>query len=110
MRSGEICGFFASHTPSKALILGVMSMRHPMNSRSIKKKRPLLRTLTILAVAFTTLATNAQKKDHTMEPQVFYRTVKVDGLSIFYAKRGQKTLPPFSCCTVFHRRRGCFSR
>jgi enamine deaminase RidA (YjgF/YER057c/UK114 family) len=25
-------------------------------------------------------------------------------------KRGRKTLPPFSCCTVFRRRRGCFSR
>ncbi len=68
-------------------------MRHPMNSRSIKKKRPLLRTLTILAVAFTTLATNAQKKDHTMEPQVFYRTVKVDGLSIFYREAGPKNAP-----------------
>jgi pimeloyl-ACP methyl ester carboxylesterase len=37
-----------------------------------------------------TLGMDAQRKDKTMEPQVFYRTVKVDGLSIFYREAGQK--------------------
>jgi pimeloyl-ACP methyl ester carboxylesterase len=42
---------------------------------------------------FTTLATNAQNKDKIMEHPVFYRTVKVDGLSIFYREAGPKDAP-----------------
>jgi pimeloyl-ACP methyl ester carboxylesterase len=40
-----------------------------------------------------TLATHAQTKDPLMTPQVFYRTVKVDGLSIFYREAGPKDAP-----------------
>src|SRR5271170_5866976 len=36
---------------------------------------------------------NAQAKDKAMEQQVFYRTVKVDGLSIFYREAGSKDAP-----------------
>jgi len=36
---------------------------------------------------------NAQRKDKAMEQQVFYRTVKVDGLSIFYREAGPKNAP-----------------
>ena len=36
---------------------------------------------------------DAQKKDKAMEQQVFYRTVKVDGLSIFYREAGPKGAP-----------------
>jgi pimeloyl-ACP methyl ester carboxylesterase len=39
------------------------------------------------------LATSAQTKDRAMEQQVFYRTVKVDGLSIFYREAGPKDAP-----------------
>jgi pimeloyl-ACP methyl ester carboxylesterase len=39
------------------------------------------------------LATDAQKKDQAMEQPVFYRTVKVDGLSIFYRETGPKDAP-----------------
>src|ERR1700689_5625093 len=39
------------------------------------------------------LATHAQTKDPLTTPQVFYRTVKVDGLSIFYREAGPKDAP-----------------
>jgi len=41
----------------------------------------------------TALGMNAQTKDKAMEQQVFYRTVKVDGLSIFYREAGPKDAP-----------------
>src|SRR6202043_2195429 len=54
----------------------------------------ILRTLAILALALATTASmNAQKKDGVMEQQVFYRTVKVDGLAIFYREAGPKDAP-----------------
>ena len=52
------------------------------------------RTLATLAVVLaTTLDMDAQKKDRAMEQQVFYRTVRVDGLSIFYREAGPKDAP-----------------
>src|SRR5260370_40485644 len=41
----------------------------------------------------TTLGMTAQAKDKAMEQQIFYRTVKVDGLSIFYREAGPKNAP-----------------
>ncbi|HEY1499878.1 MAG TPA: alpha/beta hydrolase [Acidobacteriaceae bacterium] len=41
----------------------------------------------------TTLGALAQTKDSRMTTQVFYRTVKVDGLSIFYREAGRKDAP-----------------
>jgi pimeloyl-ACP methyl ester carboxylesterase len=56
--------------------------------------KSILRTLTIIAlVVVHTLSTCAQKKEKTMEQQVFYRTVKVDGLTIFYRETGPKDAP-----------------
>ncbi len=56
--------------------------------------KSILRTLAILAVAFaTTSGLDARTKDKIMEQQVFYRTVKVDGLSIFYREAGPKHAP-----------------
>jgi hypothetical protein len=72
--------------------------------------KSILRTAATFALVLATLDMDAQKKDKAMEQQVFYRTVKVDGLSIFYREAGRKTLLPFFSCTVFRRRRGCFSR
>jgi pimeloyl-ACP methyl ester carboxylesterase len=40
-----------------------------------------------------TLGMNAQTKDKAMEQQVSYRTLKVDGLSIFYREAGPKDAP-----------------
>jgi pimeloyl-ACP methyl ester carboxylesterase len=36
---------------------------------------------------------DAQTKDVTMDNQVFYRTVKVDGINIFYREAGSKSAP-----------------
>lgn len=73
--------------------------------------KSVLRTLASLAVVLAaTSGVNAQEEDSTMEQQVFYRTVTVDGLSIFYREAGRKDARPFFCCTVFRPRRGCFSR
>jgi hypothetical protein len=47
-------------------------------------RQSILPTLATAAIVFgIALGMNAQKKDKAMEQQVFYRTVKVDGLSIF---------------------------
>ncbi len=53
-------------------------------------------TRILLALAFvctTTLGLGAQKKDEAMQPQVFYRTVKVDGLTVFYREVGPADAP-----------------
>jgi pimeloyl-ACP methyl ester carboxylesterase len=59
--------------------------------------RSTYRILASIAVSVLMLATalgiNAQTKDKSMEQQVFYRTVKVDGLSIFYREAGPKDAP-----------------
>jgi len=71
----------------------------------------LFRALTLLVlVVLSSAAMKAQDKGIQMEQNISYRTVKVDGLSIFYREAGPLTLPQSSCCTVFRRRRGCFSR
>jgi len=55
---------------------------------------PILASITVSALTLATaLGINAQTKDKTMEPQVFYRTVKVDGISIFYRESGPKDAP-----------------
>ena len=54
----------------------------------------ILRTLATVAFVFAiTTCVDAQKKDGAMEQQVFYRTVKVDGLNIFYREAGKKDAP-----------------
>jgi pimeloyl-ACP methyl ester carboxylesterase len=54
----------------------------------------MLRSLVTVAVVLTTVARlDAQRKETPMEQQVFYRTVKVDGLSIFYREAGPKDAP-----------------
>ena len=56
--------------------------------------KSIARVLVIFALVLAaTLGMNAQKKDNTMEQQVFYRTVKVDELSIFYREAGPKNAP-----------------
>jgi pimeloyl-ACP methyl ester carboxylesterase len=50
--------------------------------------------LPVIAVLLaTTVGMGAQTKEKAMEQQVFYRTVKVDGLSIFYREAGPKDAP-----------------
>jgi pimeloyl-ACP methyl ester carboxylesterase len=60
----------------------------------MRTTKSILRKLATLAVALaTTLGMEAQKKDNAMAQQVFYRTVTVDGLSIFYREAGPKDAP-----------------
>jgi pimeloyl-ACP methyl ester carboxylesterase len=56
--------------------------------------RTVLRSLVTVAVVLTAVTgIDAQRKENPMEQQVFYRTVKVDGLSIFYREAGPKDAP-----------------
>ncbi len=58
------------------------------------KTTKFIRTLTTLAIVLATpVGMYAQKKDKAMDQQVFYRTVKVNGLSIFYREAGPKGAP-----------------
>jgi pimeloyl-ACP methyl ester carboxylesterase len=57
-------------------------------------RKSILRTLATTAIVFgISLAMVAQKKDKAMEQQVFYRTVTVDGLSVFYREAGRRDAP-----------------
>ena len=47
----------------------------------------------LTAVAAGSPGVDAQRKDEAMEHPVLYRTVKVDGLSIFYREAGPKDAP-----------------
>ena len=56
--------------------------------------KSILRTTASAAIALTIcMGLDAQMKDKTMEQQIFYRTVKVDGVSIFYREAGPKGAP-----------------
>ena len=60
----------------------------------MNRTRSIIQTLATQAVVLaTSFGMNAQTKDKAMEQQVFYRTVKVDGLSIFYREAGPKNAP-----------------
>jgi len=47
----------------------------------------------LAAVMASSLAVDGQRRDGAMEQPVFYRTVNVDGLSIFYREAGPKDAP-----------------
>jgi hypothetical protein len=71
----------------------------------------MLRRLVTVAVVLTSIAgMDAQRKENPVEQPVFYRTVKVDGLSIFYREAGPKDAPTILLLHGFPLRRGCFSR
>src|ERR1700722_16140005 len=54
----------------------------------------ILRTMATLALVLAIpFCMDAQKKDGAMEQPVLYRTVKVDGLNIFYREAGPKDAP-----------------
>ena len=54
----------------------------------------ILANVTVLALMLATaLGLNAQTKDKAMEKRVFYRTTKVDGVSLFYREAGPKDGP-----------------
>src|SRR3954447_22663589 len=47
----------------------------------------------LMLVFATTLGLAAQKRDQAMGQQVLYRTVKVDGVNIFYRETGPRDAP-----------------
>src|SRR6202789_1087264 len=60
----------------------------------MKTTRFIFRALATTALVLSNLAVmNAQKEKETMEYPVSYRSVKVDGLSIFYREAGPKDAP-----------------
>ena len=58
-------------------------------AKSILRNVPVF----VMIVVAPTLGIEAQKKDNAMDQQVLYRTVKVDGISIFYREAGPKGAP-----------------
>jgi pimeloyl-ACP methyl ester carboxylesterase len=57
----------------------------------VRTAKSILPALAVLLA--TTFGMGAKTKEKAMEQQVFYRTVKVDGLSIFYREAGPKDAP-----------------
>ncbi len=56
--------------------------------------KSILRSLVTIAVVLaTTSHIDAQSKEIAMKQQIFYRTVKVDGLNIFYREAGPRDAP-----------------
>src|ERR1700729_3585623 len=67
---------------------------HRRKGAGMNMTRWIVRALAMVAVVFgTAVGLDAQKKDKAMEQQIFYRTVQVDGLSIFYREAGPKDAP-----------------
>jgi pimeloyl-ACP methyl ester carboxylesterase len=64
---------------------------------AVRTKRLIFLTLpSVIGLAFAVagcVGAKAQNKDKAMEQPVFYRSVKVDGLSIFYREAGPKDAP-----------------
>lgn len=66
----------------------------PEGDRMRSKRQGVATFAALLAAMFTaTPGANSQGKGKAMEQQVFYRTVKVDGLKIFYREAGPKDAP-----------------
>src|SRR5256884_7699156 len=50
-------------------------------------------TVLVFSVMLASFQLLAQDKERPMEPPIFYRTIKIDGLSIFYREAGPKDAP-----------------
>src|SRR5258708_39212343 len=62
-----------------------------------------------VTLASLQLLVHAQGKGPPVEYPTFYRTIQIDGLSIFYREAGPRDAPTLSCCTDFPLHRGCTS-
>jgi pimeloyl-ACP methyl ester carboxylesterase len=69
-------------------MIGRRKVRMPMFGRNASVWAVLL-----FALALIPLRSNAQRKESAMAQNVFYRTIKVDGISIFYREAGPKDAP-----------------
>ena len=77
----------------------------PRWTRCLQVSRMVLVVSMMLAIF--QLPAHAQGKERPVN--TFYRTIQVDGLSIFYREAGRKTRRRFSCCTDSRLPRGCSS-
>src|SRR3984893_13421681 len=55
--------------------------------------RPIAALLLLVSMTFQSVGSIANSEETPMKPPVSYRTVKVDGLSIFYREAGRKDAP-----------------
>src|ERR1700730_8295203 len=55
--------------------------------------RPIAALLLLVSMTFQSVGSIANSEETPMKPTVSYRTVKVDGLSIFYREAGRKDAP-----------------
>jgi pimeloyl-ACP methyl ester carboxylesterase len=55
--------------------------------------RPIAALLLVVSMMFQSVGSIANAEESPMKPSVSYRTVKVDGLSIFYREAGRKDAP-----------------
>ena len=55
--------------------------------------RPIAALLLLVSMMFPSAGSIANAEETPMKPSVSYRTVKVDGLSIFYREAGRKDAP-----------------
>jgi hypothetical protein len=62
--------------------------------------------LALVMLVSLNLTSGASEPD-AQASQVLHRTVKIDGLDIFYREPGRKMLPPSCCFTASRRRRIC---
>lgn len=76
-------------------------------ARTIQVSRLVFVVLILLASYQTPAQT--QGKERTVQHPVFYRTIQVDGLSIFFREAVQKTRPRSSCCTDSLPHQECLS-
>src|ERR1700720_1511465 len=54
---------------------------------------PISRTALMVSVMLASFQLLAQGKEPPMEPPIFYRTIQIDGLSIFYREAGPRDAP-----------------
>jgi pimeloyl-ACP methyl ester carboxylesterase len=72
----------------------VISSASGLQEGYANKMKSILRSFVIMAVLLATdRRLSAQNEANAMEQQIFYRSVKVDGLSIFYREAGPKDAP-----------------
>ncbi len=66
-----------------------------------------------IALAFTSLVWLGSlprlPSQKNSSDQVMHRTVKIEGLDIFYREAGPRTLPQSCYCMAFQRHRTCFA-
>ena len=69
----------------------------------------VLSALVVIASIASMSGASGELSASERSPMVFYRTVMVDGLSIFYREAGRPDAPTLCSCMAFRHPRGCTS-